>query len=86
MLTGKNREISLRFIQAYRNLYALQAVKSKAEFCRQIGLYPQNFSLVEKGRTGCTLENVYKLASSFNVSLDWLFLGEGDFLNARTAV
>jgi len=87
MVSGQNREISLRFIQAYYNLYALRLVTSKGDFCKKTGMYPQNFSLLEKGRIACTLENVYKMATLYNVSLDWLFMGSGDFLkDASTPV
>lgn len=86
MLTGKNLEISLRFIETYRHLYALKKVSTKRDFCNEVGLYPQNFSLMEKGRIGCTLENMYNLASKFGVSIEWLVLNKGEMFNVGTAV
>lgn len=72
-------EIAQRFVRAYRLLYAEGLVQSKKEFCEKTKFLPQNFSAIEQGRVACRLEHLYNLSAVFNVSLDWLFFGEGDF-------
>lgn len=73
------KEIAQRFARAYRLLFAEGAVSNKKEFCEKVKFLPQNFSSVERGDISCRLEHIYNLCSVFNVSLDWLFFGTGDF-------
>ena len=76
-------EIAQRFLKSYRLLYVEGAVNSKKEFCERIKLQPQNFSQIEQGRLSCTIDNIYNLAETFGVSLNWLFFESGDFIVAK---
>lgn len=75
-----SKEISVRFIKAYYKLYGMQLVNSKMDFCYATGLRNQNFSPIEKGLRSATLDNIFLLCQSYNISTDWIILGVGDFL------
>lgn len=80
-MNTKNRdEISARFIQLYRLLYAANLVNTKKEFCEKVGLLQQNFSLIEQGRSHATLDHIHNAANRFPISLEWLILGKGEFI------
>lgn len=79
MKSEQRLTIDRRFLRAYRLLYADEKVQTKKEFCEKVGMLPQNFSILERGDLSCTVDNIYKLAAQFGVSLNWIFFGEGDF-------
>lgn len=83
MRSTQRIDIDKRFLKAYRLLYADEKVQMKKDFCNAVGLLPQNFSMLERGDLSCTVENIYRLATKFGVSLDWLFFGEGEFYKAQ---
>lgn len=57
----------------------MQLIDSKKEFCEATGLHEQNFSTIENGSRYATLDNIYQLCHSFNVSPEWLITGNSDF-------
>ena len=71
--------IDARFLKAYRLLYADNKVQMKKEFCINVKLLPQNFSMLERGDLSCTVDQIYYLSRAYGISLQWLFFGEGDF-------
>lgn len=74
-----NKQISDRYIQSYYKLYGLQLVDSKKEFCEATNLLPQNFSTIENGTRYATLDNIFQLCLTYNVSPEWVITGRGDF-------
>ncbi|MBR3647087.1 MAG: helix-turn-helix transcriptional regulator [Paludibacteraceae bacterium] len=79
MRSKQRKDIDSRFLRAYRLLYADEKVSYKKDFCEAVGLLPQNLSMMERGTLSCTVDNIYRLATNYGVSLNWLFFGEGDF-------
>ena len=79
MKTIQRTEIDQRFLKAYRILYVDGKVDMKKDFCKAVGMIPQNFSVLERGDLSCTVDNIYNLATTFGVSLDWIFFGVGEF-------
>lgn len=51
---------------------------AQAEFCRQTDVSPANWCMWENGRGGARigLDSALKLVERWNVTLDWLYLGE----------
>lgn len=72
--------VTLRFVQAYYKLFAMGAVKTKAEFSSHCALYRSNFRLMEKGGREASLNNICAMLDYYRISPAWLFKGEGDFL------
>lgn len=85
MRSKQRTEIDKRFLYAYRQLYLDEKVFMKKDFCKAVGLLPQNFSMMEHGALSCTVDNIYRLCSNFGVSIEWLFFGKGEFYG-NTAV
>lgn len=73
------KEVTVRFVEAYYQLYALRKVKNKKEFCDKVEICPSNFVLVEKGKRSVAVPHICNLISSFNINPNWIMLGIGEF-------
>lgn len=78
MAVAKNEDVARRFCLVCHEAVRLGLAVNKTEFCNSVNLRVQNFNLIEKGvRTVC-VGRVCDLVNVYNVSLVWLFRGEGD--------
>ena len=73
------QDITKRYVDSYYKLYGERKVKNKKEFAQKTGLAPNNLPVIEKGERNATINNLYLLSKTFEISLDWLFFGEGEF-------
>lgn len=80
----KATEVSQRFVQSYYSLVGLRIVKTRSEFCKEIGIFPSTFSIISNGERLVTIEQLCKLNERYNISFAWLF-GESDkmFVNGN---
>lgn len=53
-------------------------VKTYRDFCHACGLYPQNFSAIQKRERMVPLECAALACEVFNCSLNWMFANQGD--------
>ena len=74
------KELSSRWVQVYYSLYALRRVGSKREYCKAIGMQPQNFRPIETGRNTISMPMLINTINAYAISPDWLFLGLGNML------
>lgn len=74
-----SEDITKRFVKSYYNLYGLQEVKTRKEFCAIVDSAPSNFKCMEDGTRNATVDNLCKLINMYHVSPDWLFLERGEF-------
>lgn len=74
-------DITRRFVKSYYKLVGIERVKTKKEFCEMIKTAPSNFKCMEDGKRYATVENLYYLHVIYEVSLGWLFKGEGEFID-----
>lgn len=70
-------KITERYVAVYYKLYGLRRVKSKADFCRSVGVFYTNFWSIEQGKRSVTLDQVVRLVGHYGVSADWILLGKG---------
>lgn len=85
-MTSSLRDVSARFVESYYQLYAQRAVSSKKEFCESVGIFYTNFWAIEQGNRNVTLEHIINLANTHNISLDWLFFGNGQFQKIKKTI
>lgn len=67
-----------RWINLYFLLYSVRRVSSKKEYCKSVGLCPQNFGAIEHDRQSVSMAVLCNTINKYGVRPDWLFLGEGD--------
>lgn len=60
-----------RRLKATRDALGLKAV----EFCRQAGIPQNTYSQYENGKGRPSLDFALKICKTFNVTLDWIYLG-----------
>ena len=63
-------------------LRALRAAvaPSQAEFCRRLGVATNTWNQYEKGNSRPDLDHATKIARTFGVTLDWIYLGDASGL------
>lgn len=77
-----SREVTERFVESFNELRYRKLVKTKKEFCEAVGIATQsnlNRMVAEGSTNEPTITNILLLHQKFNVSFDWLMLGEGSF-------
>ncbi len=80
----ESREVVERFVESFNELRYRKLVKTKKEFCETIGIATQSNlnRMIAKGSTNePTITNILLLHEKYNVSLDWLMLGKGEFFS-----
>ena len=70
-----------RLVQSFEELRYRKLVRTKAEFCKNIGLVTSsNLSRMVQMRLESTIKNVLLLHKVYGVSLEWIMLGKGNVL------
>lgn len=81
--TPESKQVAIRFVRACDKLIYLGMVRSKREFCREIGI-PTASNLLRMSDPNSAYEpsiaHLLILVKKYNVSLKWLMLGEGEFM------
>lgn len=80
----ESREVARRFVESFNELRYRKLVKTKAEFCKSIGIAVSgnlDRMLMEDSVHEPSLTNILLLNEKYNVSLDWLMLGKGEFFS-----
>ena len=71
-----------RFIQSFEELRYRKLIKTKTEFCENVGLCnSSNMSRMEREQKEPTISNVLLLVKKYGVSIDWIMFGKGEFMN-----
>ncbi|NDW19610.1 XRE family transcriptional regulator [Dysgonomonas sp. 216] len=81
----ESREVVARFVESFNELRYRKKVKTKKEFCEAVGIATQsnlNRMIAEGSTNEPTITNILSLHRVYNVSLDWLMLGKGDFMSS----
>jgi len=74
-------EVRKRFLRSFEELRYRGLVKTKTEFAKNIGLgSTSNMNRMENDRREPQVTNILLLHKKYNVSVDWIMLGKGDFL------
>ena len=69
-----------RFIRSFEELRYRRIVKTKLEFCREVGLCnSSNLVRMEKMQYEPSVTNILLLNKKYGVSTDWILFGKGDF-------
>lgn len=82
-ITPESRAVCLRFLRAYEELRYLGKVKTKSEFAATVGISTaSNLKRMEDNENyEPTINSLLLLMSEYSVSPNWLFFGQGYFLN-----
>jgi len=78
----EGKEVSKRFIRSYEELRYRGLVKNKYDFFETIGIKKSaNITLkkIEEGLTEPTVTQILTLHQKYNVSIEWIMLGNGEF-------
>ena len=74
-------EVRKRFLRSFEELRYRGLVKTKTEFSQSIGLgTTSNMNRMESERREPGVTNILLLHKKYNVSIDWIMLGKGNFL------
>jgi len=80
----ESRDVVERFVESFNELRYRKKVKTKKEFCEAVGIATQsnlNRMIAEGSSNEPTITNILSLHKIYNVSLDWLMLGKGEFFS-----
>lgn len=80
----ETRKVVERFVESFNELRYRKEVKTKKEFCEAVGIVTQsnlNRMIAEGSTNEPTITNMLLLHKNYNVSLNWLMSGEGEFLD-----
>ena len=80
----ESRKVVERFVESFNELRYRKLVKTKKEFCEAVGIATQsnlNRMVAEGSTNEPTITNILSLHKVYNVSLEWLMLGEGEFFS-----
>lgn len=80
----ESRKVVERFVESFNELRYRKIVKTKKEFCEAVGIATQsnlNRMVAEGSTNEPTITNILSLHKVYNVSLDWLMLGKGEFFS-----
>lgn len=80
----ESRKVVERFVESFNELRYRKLVKTKKEFCEAVGIATQsnlNRMIAEGSTNEPTITNILSLHKVYNVSLEWLMLGKGEFLS-----
>ena len=77
---GDKKEVSNRFIEAYRRLLSDGLVTSKKEFASSVGVSPSMITEISKGRSSVGTSAIQNIVLLYNISGDWLLTGKGPML------
>jgi transcriptional regulator with XRE-family HTH domain len=76
--------VKKRFFDSYEELRYRKLVKTQKEFCDAVGISSaSNFIRIGNEESGSepSIASIILLKKAYNVSLDWLLLGQGDFIS-----
>jgi DNA-binding XRE family transcriptional regulator len=48
---------------------------NQAAFCRAVSMAPNTWNQIEKGVSRPSIENALRIVAVYNVTLDWIYLG-----------
>ena len=74
------------FLDVVCNLKHKNNIKTDAEFCRMVGIPPQNYAQIKKFQRNVTIELLAKICTKFAVRCEYLFTGSGPIFNDDTDV
>lgn len=80
----ESRKVVERFVESFNELRYRKLVKTKKEFCEAVGIATQsnlNRMVAEGSTNEPTITNILSLHKVYNVSLEWLMLGKGEFFS-----
>ena len=80
----ESRKVVERFVESFNELRFRKLVKTKKEFCEAVGIATQsnlNTMIAEGSTNEPTITNILSLHKVYNVSLDWLMFGKGEFFS-----
>lgn len=80
----ESRKVVERFVESFNELRYRKLVKTKKEFCEAVGIATQsnlNRMIAEGSTNEPTITNILSRHKIYNVSLDWLMLGKGEFFS-----
>ena len=73
-------EVRKRFLRSFEELRYRGLVKTKTEFTKNIGLSStSNMNRIESEQKEPQITNILLLHKVYNVSIEWIMLGKGDF-------
>jgi transcriptional regulator with XRE-family HTH domain len=73
-------DVRKRFLRSFEELRYRGLVKTKTEFSKNIGLgSTSNMNRMESERREPGVTNILLLHKKYNVSIDWIMFGKGDF-------
>jgi hypothetical protein len=74
-------EVRNRFVHSFEELRYRGFVKTKLEFCKNVGLATtSNMNRMEKKQREPGVTNILLLHKNYKVSMDWIMFGKGEFL------
>lgn len=73
-----SNDITKRFIECFRELKELNAIKSDRQFCLNLSYSPQSWLKILKGEREITLDLLKKAAEIYNFNPDYLISGYGE--------
>ena len=79
--TPESIAVKERFLRSFEELRYRGIVSLKSEFARNVGLgTASNLNRMENNRREPAIVNVLLLHQKYNVSIEWIMFGMGDFL------
>ena len=80
-------EVRERFLRSFEELRYRGLVKTKTEFSQETGLgSTSNMNRMEDERREPGVTNILLLCKKYNVSIDWIMFGKGEFLNTINVI
>lgn len=70
-------EITQRFLLIRDEVIRDGLCNTAAEFAKEVGEYPQNFSKMEKGSRFPTLDHIARACEKYNYNANWVMLNSG---------
>jgi hypothetical protein len=80
-----SNDITKRFIECYRELKELNAIKSDRQFCLNLSYSPQSWLKILKGERDVTLDLLKKATEVYEFNPEFLISGHGERLRNREA-
>lgn len=69
----EQNKVSQRAIEVFKYLKSNQIIENQSQFAKKIGMVPQSFSQVIKGKRDLTVDNLSKLFIEFNIDPAYVF-------------
>lgn len=72
--------VNQRFIVAVEYLISTKMVVYQGDIAKKLEIKPSRMTEIMKGRMNVALDVVIIFCNEFGISLDWMFVGEGEML------